>query len=304
LAMPAPAARKSGCGRMGAIATNPRCRNLEISGLIARLGTSMAKRWWLPPGRIEALSTCFVNVAGYFSAGDLSPDGKTVALVSTKGLLSFFDTEDLSRKVREDFKISHGANVATRAFYVRYSQDGTELAVTASFGTKSFVILNMATGEREIEVPPGLSIVRIGFGPANAEAPFICVSMAGQLEIFQDRETNRPAFQPIVIPTAVAILPSIAPDAKRMLTISGPSVTSLDTMRVWSLRLAKNSNIDQISNADAPVWLADAADYVAARSSDDGFQAPVTLSEIRKNHAESPGNPAYAEIWTRLFGKK
>ena len=195
-----------------------------------------------------------------------------------------------------------------------YRLDGRPASIASGPGENDLTItvagrpsqvLDLTTGKfRQSFSPMALrdQNMRIVFGPERPER-----SGRRQEEIILYRRmipaesTDTARSEPICFQGTVANA-KFSDDGKSVMTLSGDSLNTLDTIRIWSVPVpdpSPDENNQQFTGKDAPAWLADLAELVCGLVTPSGDEQKATREQITKC-ARKETRDEYKKIWQRF----
>ena len=128
--------------------------------------------------------------------------------------------------------------------------------------------------------------MRIIFGPERSGRRQEGIVLYRRM-IFAD-SANTPRSEPICFQGTVANA-EFSDDGKSVMTLSGDSLSTLDTIRIWSAPLPDpppDADNHQFTGKNAPSWLADLAELVSGLETGDGRIRLQAVTRSRKTPGE------------------
>jgi WD40 repeat protein len=260
--------------------------------------------------------TSFNDVTSKFgaekrSAVGFSNDGALLAVASETGAIQLWDAHTLSPAAPDAFPVPSPFPGTGRPSYLTILPDKKSLAVSTWGDTVPVRFWNGASWTA-LSLSERDQMVRLLFSSVQAGGKLGFASLYGRIVAFNPADAFvrdsyiTPKIEPIPLQGAPGV-PSLSPDATRLVTLSGGSFMGYETIRVWDLRLREPiPNWDKIhlEGNDSPSWLADLCDTVSAIPlTDDEDQDFKTLDEIRlKTPTAQKGE--YKPIWDHFFSHR
>jgi WD40 repeat protein len=264
------------------------------------------------PGRLFAFNgTSYLAKAplGLVTAGAISPDNRWLATVEQGGKVQIFDAQTLQPAPETaDFKTSFApeeGNPEARISLLRFSEDGRELGATA--WREPARLWDLRTGKSKTIHPASAQdqIIRIDFASGKRGEQHVAAGMNGMVGIWDTRKLDELLAEPICVAEAM-VFPTFNADGTKLLTLSGPFWTTMNTVRVWETdfrKLATKDGRPRFDGKDAPLWLADLAEAITGVrvTTDEDDLPPPTIEDVRKKNAGSSFPDQYQIIWDRFL---
>lgn len=243
------------------------------------------------------------------TAGAVSPDGRWVATVIQGGWIQIFDAQTL-QLARETAELKpvfapDEINWESRISLLRFTESGREVAAV---GVREPARLwDLRTGKARV-IPPASAqdqIVRIDFAPGGGGEERVAAGMNGMVGIWETAKLDKPIAEPICVAEAM-VYPTFSVDGTKILTLSGPFWTTMNTIRVWETSFRKSAtdlNRSRFDGKDAPLWLSDLAEAITGVrvTTDEDDLPPPTISGVRKKYAGTSFHEQYQIVWDRFL---
>src|SRR5213075_3038998 len=107
-------------------------------------------------------------------------------------------------------------------------------------------------------------IVRIDFAVGSRGEQRVAAGMNGIVVIWDTSKLDKPLAEPICVAEPM-VYPTFSSDGTRLLTLSGPFWTTMNTIRIWETSFRKPATNDgrpRFDGKNAPLWLSDLAEAI------------------------------------------
>lgn len=244
------------------------------------------------------------------TAAAYSPDGRVLATAVQGGTITLRDAQTLPpppdnpslRKFEPE-----GANRDGRVWMLRFSDDGQILAATTGPIREPARLWNLATGKLQELVAKASQdqIMRIDFAADRGSGHRIAAGANGMVGIWETSNLTEMAAAPICLDEAM-VYPTFSSDGTKLLTLSGPFYTAMNTVRVWDTSFRKpvaDAARSHFDGRSAPIWLSDLAEAITGVrvNSDEDDSLPPSLAKVRETYANSEVPEQYQIIWNRFM---
>ena len=145
-------------------------------------------------------------------------------------------------------------NPEARISLLRFSEDGRELGATA--WREPARLWDLRTGKSKTIHPASAQdqIIRIGFASGKRGEQHVAAGMNGMVGIWDTSKLDQLLAEPICVAEAM-VFPTFNADGTKLLTLSGPFWTTMNTIRVWETDFRKPATKDgrpRFDGKDAP----------------------------------------------------
>jgi WD40 repeat protein len=242
------------------------------------------------------------------SAGAISPDDRWFATATPDGTLQIWDAQTAPEPTALKTSLApEQLNPDTRISFLSFSSDGKQVGAT-SMREPAARLWNLDTGKSRMLRPksPQDKIVRIAFAPGRGGEQRVAASMNGMVGIWDTGKLDQLLSVPICVPETT-VYPTFNSDGTKIITLSGPVRTLINTVRVWDTSLRKpvaDAERLRFDGESPPPWLSELAYAIIGLgvvAMDEGDSPPLTLSDLRKEYAGRPFPKQYQIIWNRFL---
>jgi WD40 repeat protein len=242
-------------------------------------------------------------------AGAFSPDDRWLAVVAQGARIQLLDAQTLqpapeTAEMKSSFAPEE-VNPEARVFQLRFSDDGKDLAATGM--REPTRLWDVATGKARVIRPASTQdqIIRIDFAVGSRGESRVAGGMNGIVGIWDTSKLDQPLAEPICV-TEAMVYPTFSVDGTKLLTLSGPFWTTMDTIRVWESSFRKpvtNDGRARFDGKGAPLWLSDLAEAITGTrvTTDEDDVAPPTISDVRTKYAGVAFPEQYRVVWDRFL---
>jgi WD40 repeat protein len=148
-------------------------------------------------------------------------------------------------------------------------------------------------------------IIRIAFAPGGRGEQRVAAGMNGMVGIWGTDNLDQQLSEPVCVPDAT-VYPIFNSDGTKIITLSGPFATTLNTVRVWDTSFRKpvtEPGRIRFDGESSPHWLSALAEAITGLrlSTDEDDSPPPTLSDVRQKYAGSSFPQQYEIIWNRFL---
>lgn len=248
------------------------------------------------------------------TAAAFSPNGQWLATVAQGGAVLIRDAQTLERAPETpELKTSlepKEPGSSARISLLRFSDDSQQLGAT-SYRERAR-LWDLRTGESRLIYPKSkqdeiIRAVDFAAGGRGGEQR-VAAGMNNMVGIWDTKNLDQPVAEPICVAEAM-VYPTFNSDGTKILTVSGPAWTTLNTVRVWDASFRKPVTDDgrvRFDGKSAPLWLSELAEAITGVrvTTDEDDLPPPTLADVRKNHAGKPFPEQYQIIWDRFLRDK
>lgn len=243
------------------------------------------------------------------TAGAVSPDGRWLATVIQGGWIQIYDAQTLqpapeTAELKPSFAPDE-INWESRIFLLRFTEDGRELGAAGM--REPARLWNLRTGRARVIRPASAQdqIIRIDFAVGNHGEQRVAAGMNGMVGIWETATLDKPLAEPICVAEAM-VYPTFSADGTKILTLSGPFWTTMNTVRVWETSFRKPVTSDgraRFDGKDAPLWLSDLAEAITGVrvTTDEDDLPPPTISDVRRKYAGTTFPEQYQIVWDRFL---
>jgi hypothetical protein len=243
------------------------------------------------------------------TAGAVSPDGRWLATVIQGGWIQIYDAQTLqpapeTAELKPSFAPDE-INWESRIFLLRFTEDGRELGAAGM--REPARLWDLRTGRARVIRPASAQdqIIRIDFAVGNHGEQRVAAGMNGMVGIWETATLDKPLAEPICVAEAM-VYPTFSADGTKILTLSGPFWTTMNTVRVWETSFRKPVTSDgraRFDGKDAPLWLSDLAEAITGVrvTTDEDDLPPPTISDVRKKYAGTTFPEQYQIVWDRFL---
>ena len=264
------------------------------------------------PGRVFGLNGNSYAEKGALPnamAGAFSPDNRWLAVVAQGAKVQVLDAQTLlpapeTAEMKTSFTPDE-LNPEARVFQLRFSDDGKEIAATGM--REPTRLWEVATGKARVLRPASAQdqIIRVDFAPGTRGESRVAAGMNGIVGVWDTARLDKPLAEPICVAEAM-VYPTFNLDGTKLLTLSGPFWTTMDTIRVWETTFRKPVTDDgrpRFDGKSAPLWLSDLAEAIAGVrvTTDEDDVPPPTIANVRKKYAGSTFHEQYQIVWDRFL---
>jgi WD40 repeat protein len=243
------------------------------------------------------------------SVGAFSPDDRWLATAAQGGRVQIWNAQTLAPEPETDaLKASFAPeefNPEARLFFLGFSGDGQKLAVTAM--RERALLWDLRTGKSQVLSPKSLQdqIMRIDFATGVRGEQRVAAGMNGMVGIWETDRLDRLRSEPICVSESM-VYPTFNADGTKIITLSGPFWTTINTVRVWDQ--AYRQPVAELCRVrpgvfEVPLWLSELAEAITGVrvTTDEDELPPPTLSDVRKKYAGSSFPEQYEIIWNRFL---
>jgi hypothetical protein len=243
------------------------------------------------------------------TAGAVSPDGRWLATVIQGGWIQIYDAKTLqpapeTAELKTAFAPDE-INWESRILLLRFSEDGRELGATGM--REPARLWDLRTGKANVIRPASAQdqITRIDFAAGSRGEQRVAAGMNGMVGIWETSKLDKPLAEPICVAEAM-VYPTFNTDGTRILTLSGPFWTTMNTVRIWQTTFRKPAPDDgraRFDGKNAPLWLSDLAEAITGVrvTTDEDDLPPPTISGVRKKYAGATFPEQYQIVWDRFL---
>lgn len=242
------------------------------------------------------------------TAGAISPDDRWLATVAQGGKVQIWDAKTLQPAVetpeRKTSLVPEELNPEARVFFLRFSDDGHQLGATGM--REPARLWDLRTGKSRILRPKSAQdqIIRVDFAAVRGEQR-VAAGMNGMVGIWDADKPEQRLSEPICVPEAM-VYPTFNSDGTRIITVSGPFWTTMNTVRVWDTSFRKpvtDAGSVRFDGESPPLWLSELAEAITGVrvTTDEDDLPPPTLSDVRQRYAGSSFPEQYEIIWNRFL---
>jgi hypothetical protein len=242
-------------------------------------------------------------------AGAFSPDDRWLAVVAQGATVQLLDAQTLQPAPETADMKSRFApdevNPESRVFQLRFSDDGKDIAATGM--REPTRLWDISSGKGRVIHPASNQdqIIRIDFAVGSRGESRVATGMNGIVAIWDARKLDQPLAEPICVTEAV-VYPTFSVDGTKLLTLSGPFWTTMDTIRIWETSFRKpvtNDGRARFDGKGAPLWLSDLAEAITGTrvTTDEDDVAPPTISDVRAKYAGTAFPEQYQVVWDRFL---
>jgi WD40 repeat protein len=243
------------------------------------------------------------------TAAAISPDDRWLAIVAQGGRVQILDAQTLQPAPESaDLKTAFAPDVInpeSRLSQLRFTEDGHELG---AIGFREPARLwELRTGKGKTIQPASVQdqIIRVDFAASSRGEQRVAAGMNGMVGIWDTTKLNQQLAEPICVPDAM-VYPTFNVDGTKIVTLSGPFFTTLNTVRVWETSFQKPVTDDGRPRFDgkaAPLWLSDLAEAITGVrvTTDEDDLPPPTIGDVRKKNAGSSFPEQYQIVWDRFL---
>lgn len=246
------------------------------------------------------------------TAGAISPDDRWVATVALGGAVQILDAQTLQPAPETaELKTSLASeelNPEARISFLRFSDDGRQVGATGM--REPARLWDLRTGKSQKLRPKSRhdQIMRLDFAAGGRGEQRVAAGMNGMVGIWDTSKLDQLLAEPICVAEAM-VHPTFNSDGTKLLTISGPFWTTMNTVRVWDTSFRKPVTDDgrvRFDGKAAPLWLSELAEAITGVrvTTDEDDLPPPTISDVRKNHAGKPFPEQYQIIWDRFLRRE
>jgi hypothetical protein len=264
------------------------------------------------PARIFAFDgTRYVDKGGIEKAIAVaySPDGRLLATAVQGGVITLRAAQVLPPARDDDPTLKklvpETASPEARIFMLRFSDDGSQLAATGM--REPARIWDLAAAKSQIVGMKSRQnqVIRIDFAGDGRNGHRVAGGATGLVGIWDTHNPGEMVAEPICLDEPM-VFPTFNPDGTRLLTVSGPFWTAMNTVRLWDTSFRKPVTDDGRSRFDgrnAPAWLSDLAEAISGVrvTTDEDDSTPPTISDVRKNWAGTSFPDQYQVVWDRFL---
>jgi WD40 repeat protein len=266
------------------------------------------------PARIFALDgTKYVDKGGIEKAIAVaySPDGRLLATAVQGGVISLRDAQ-VFPPARDDDPalrklVPEMASPEARIFMLRFSDDGSQLAATGM--REQARVWDLASAQSQIVRTKSSQdqVIRIDFAGDGPNRHRVAAGATGMVGIWDTHNLGEMVAEPICLDEPM-VYPTFNPDGTRLLTVSGPFWTAMNTVRLWDTSFRKPVTDDgrrRFDGKNAPGWLSDLAEAITGVrvTTDEDDVAVPTISDVRKRWAGTSFPEQYEVVWERFLGE-
>ena len=175
-------------------------------------------------------------------AGAFSPDDRWLAVVGPGARVQIYDSGTLQPAPETpEMKTSFAPDEVSpeaRIFLLRFSEDGKDLGATGM--REPARLFEMGTGKTRVIRPASAQdqIVRIDFAVGARGEQRVAAGMNGIVGIWDTSKLDRPLAEPICVAEPM-VYPTFSSDGTKLLTLSGPFWTTMNTIRLWETSFRK-----------------------------------------------------------------
>ena len=239
-----------------------------------------------------------------------SPDGRLLATAAQGAVITLRDANVLPPPRDDDPSlkklIPEDSNLGARVFMLRFSDDGGQLAATGM--REPARLWDLATGKSRIVEAKSKQdqIVRLDFADDGRGGHRVAAGANGMVGMWEASNLTEMIAEPVCLDEAM-VYPLFSADGTRLLTVSGPFFTALNTVRLWDTSFRKPVTDDgrsRFDGKDAPAWLSELAEAITGvrvTSDEDDLLQPPTIGDVRKKYAGTSFPPQYQIVWDRFL---
>jgi hypothetical protein len=242
------------------------------------------------------------------TAAAYSPDGRLLATAAQGGTIFFRDARELppppdgptlKKLVPEE------SNPESRVSLLRFSDDGRLLAATGFRETAR--LWDLAAGQSRILQAKSRQdpILRVDFAADGPAGHRVAAGANGMVGIWETNDLGKMSSAPICLDEAF-VYPSFNSQGTKLLTISGPFLTAMNTVRLWDTSFSKpvtDATRNDFDGRSAPIWLSYLAEAITGVrvNTDEDDSPPPNLAKVRETYAASSKPDQYQIIWNRFM---
>jgi WD40 repeat protein len=196
-------------------------------------------------------------------------------------------------------------NPEARIFMLRFSDDGSQLGATGM--REPARVWDLASAQSQIvrAKSPQDQVIRIDFADDGRNGHRVAAGATGMVGIWDTRDLGEMVAEPICLDEPM-VDPTFNPDGTRLLTVSGPFWTAMNTVRLWDTSFRKPVTDDgrpRFDGKSAPAWLSDLAEAITGVrvTTDEDDVAVPTISDVRKRWAGTSFPEQYQVVWDRFL---
>lgn len=242
------------------------------------------------------------------AAGAFSPNDQWLATVAQGARVQLRDVQTLQpapeTPERKTTFAPERVNSEARVILLRFSDEGQYVAATVM--REPARLWELRTGKMAELKPKSKQdqIIRVDFAKGTG-GERIAAGMNGMVGIWDANNLREAVAQPILIPETT-VYPVFSQDGKKLITLSGPWIGTLNTVRVYDTSFRKpvtDDGKDRFDGKDAPDWLPDLAEALTGVrvTTDEDDSPPPTINDVRKKQAGKPFAEQYQVIWDRFL---
>jgi WD40 repeat protein len=243
------------------------------------------------------------------TAGGFSPDDRWLAVVAQGARVQVLDAQTLqpapeSAQMKTSFAPEDGSPEA-RIFLLRFSENGKELGATGM--REPARLWDLQTGKARIIRPASTQdqIIRIDFALGSGGEQRVAAGMNGIVGIWDTKQLDKSLAEPMSVAEPM-VYPTFNNDGTKLLTLSGPFWTTMNTVRVWDTSFRKpvtNDGRERFDGKRAPLWLSDLAEAIAGVrvTTDEDDLPPPTIADVRQKWAGTSFPEQYQIVWDRFL---
>lgn len=243
------------------------------------------------------------------TAGAISPDDRWLATATQGGKVQIWDAQTLQpmpeTPALKTSLVPEELNPEARIFFLRFSDDGHQLGATGM--REPARLWDIRTGKSRTLRPksPEDQIMRIDFAAGARGEQRVAAGMNGMVGIWNADKPDQRLAEPICVPEAM-VYPTFNSDGTRIITVSGPFWTTMNTVRVWDTSFRKPiTDVGRVrfDGESPPLWLSELAEAITGVrvTTDEDDLPPPTLADVRQKYAGTSFPKQYEIIWNRFL---